>query len=112
MGGPPYDLEEPAFGVPLAITVEITKRPQTSLLHNIGGVGIVARQPARKRETGVEMGQHHRLEPALPTPLRDPRHARSSTPYRPDRSNGQFIPRRRRFCPGDYGRAVAIGIGR
>src|SRR5262249_23755195 len=43
--------------------------------HDIGGIGIIARQPPRERITGVEVGQHHRLEPASPTPLRDPRHA-------------------------------------
>src|SRR5437763_744146 len=70
----PSQARRSALGASLAIPVEITKRPQTSLLHNIGGIGIVARQPACERIAGVEMRQHHRLEPALPTPLRDPRH--------------------------------------
>ena len=73
-GQPLIELINRALGIALAIAVEIPKRPQTSLLHNIGGIGIVARQPACERIAGVEMRQHHRLEPALPTPLRDPRH--------------------------------------
>src|SRR6516165_7187905 len=46
IAGAPQDLEQPALGVAVAIAVEIAKRPQTSLLHDIGGIGIVARQPS------------------------------------------------------------------
>ena len=53
----------------------IRDSPQTSLLNDIGGIGIVPGQPACEGITGVEMGEHHRLEPASPTPFRDPRHA-------------------------------------
>jgi len=74
IAGAPHDLEQPALGVAMAIAVEIAKRPQTSLLHNIGGIGIVARQPSRERVGGIEMGQRYRLEPRLTTPIGVPRH--------------------------------------
>src|SRR5262249_30791585 len=75
IAGAPDDLQQPALGIPLSIAVEIAKRPQARLLHDIGGIGLVSRQPPRERIAGVEMGQHHRLEPAASTPSRDPRHA-------------------------------------
>src|SRR5215469_15303763 len=68
----PHYLQKPALGVTLAIAVEITERPQTRLLC---GVGVIARQPPCERISGIEVGQHHCLEPAPPAPLRDPRHA-------------------------------------
>src|SRR6516225_11445747 len=67
IAGAPQDLEQPALGVAVAIAVEIPKRPETSLLHDIGGIGIVARQPSRERVGGIEMGQHERLEPGAMT---------------------------------------------
>ena len=72
--GAPHDLEQPALGVAVAIAVEIAKCSQTSLLHDIGGIGIVARQPSRERVGGIEMGQRYRLEPRLTTPIGVPRH--------------------------------------
>src|ERR1700738_3884586 len=71
----PYDFEKPTLGITLPIAVEIAKRPQTSLLCNIGSIGVVPRQPPRERIARVEMGQNHRLDPGPPTPLPDQRHA-------------------------------------
>ena len=73
VAGAPYDLEQPALSIAVAIRVEIAKRPQASLLHDIGGIGIVARQPSRERVGGVEMGQRYRLKPVALTAIRVPR---------------------------------------
>jgi hypothetical protein len=70
----PDDLQYPALGVVAAIAVEIAKRPQKRFLHDIGGIGIVARHPSRERVGGVEMGQRYCLEPGLTTPIGVPRH--------------------------------------
>jgi hypothetical protein len=69
----PDDLQHPAFGIVAAIAVEIAKRPEKRLLHDIGGIGIVARHPSRERVGGVEMGQRYRLEPRLAAPISIPR---------------------------------------
>src|SRR5438128_2639545 len=74
VAGAPYDPQQPALCVALTIGVEIAKRPEHRFLHDIGGIGIVARQPACQRIGGVEMRQHHALEPAATPALGDPRH--------------------------------------
>ena len=63
-----------ALGIIAAVAVEIAKCPQKRFLHDIGGIGIVARQPSRQRVGGIEMGQRYRLEPRLATPTGVPRH--------------------------------------
>jgi hypothetical protein len=74
VAGAPHDLEYPALGIVAAIAVEIAKCPQKRFLHDIGGIGIVARQPSGERVGGIEMGQRYRLEPRLVTPIGVPRH--------------------------------------
>jgi len=43
IAGAPHDLKQPALGIAVAIAVEIAKRAEESRLHDIGGIGIVAR---------------------------------------------------------------------
>ena len=52
IAGAPHDLEQPAPRIAVAIRVEIAKRPQKRFLHDICGVGIVARQASRERVGG------------------------------------------------------------
>jgi hypothetical protein len=56
VAGAPHDLQYPALGIVATIAVEIPKRPQKRFLHDIGGIGFVARHPSRKRVSGIEMG--------------------------------------------------------
>jgi len=92
VAGAAHDPQQPALGVAFAIAVEIAECPQKGLLHHIGSIGVVARQPARERIGGVEMRQRHPLEPAALPPLRDPVHARVLPHTSADRRDGEFIP--------------------
>ena len=69
----PDDPQHPTSGITLPVAVEIAKRPEHRLLHDIGGIGIVAREPSRERVGGIEMGQRYRLKPVAMRSIRVPR---------------------------------------
>ncbi len=72
VAGVPDDLEQPTLRIPAAIAVEIKKRPQRCFLHDIACIGIVARQPSRKRIGGIEMRQYYFFKPVTMPPIRIP----------------------------------------